>query len=525
MKKIFVLIVGLNFCFAYSQNTEDPTVMTVADVEVPLSEFLFLAQKDSEVDLLNKKSLESYVELFKNFKLKVADARFLRIQESLMFQQELANYQAQLMESYLYDKEGEAKAIRSVYERGKEILALSHIVFRLPDQSLPKDTLEVYNQAYEVYKRILAGEDFTKIGQTFEADENSDVNYEDIDYLFPLQSFRAFEDAAYAMAEGDISAPVRTPFGFHIIRLNRRIEDPGRVLVAQILIQTPDYMEEEDDEALLAKANEIYQRVLAGEDFGMLAQVFSADENTRENSGILPYFGLGMMVLPFEQAAFSMENIGDVTAPIKTRVGYHIIKLLDKRAYPTYEEAEQTIYSVMKQGEWNHELCKAFDERQKEKLGYVFYPEAYAELLKLCNDYFPKDEEFYNVASTMTKPIMYMNDHDFPQYEFAEYVRLKPLANKTYSEDYLNEMFLFFVREIVTTLEKRELEENNPEFHKLMNEYYDGILLFEVSSNRIWNKPVEEQARLEAEWIKELNNKYKVNINWNVLNNLKNYLK
>ena len=106
MKKIFVLILGLNFCFAYSQKDADPVVMTVGDMEVPLSEFLFLAQKDSEVDLLNKKSLESYVELFKNFKLKVADAKTSRFQESYAFQQELANYRSQLMSSYLYDRAG-----------------------------------------------------------------------------------------------------------------------------------------------------------------------------------------------------------------------------------------------------------------------------------------------------------------------------------------------------------------------------------------------------------------------------------
>jgi len=126
----------------------------------------------------------------------------------------------------------------------------------------------------------------------------------------------------------------------------------------------------------------------------------------------------------------------------------------------------------------------------------------------------------------MTKPIMRLNaiDRDFPQAEFAEYVKLKTLSNLTFSEDYLNEMFVFFVREIVTNLEKIDLEEKNPEFRKLMNEYYDGILLFEVSSNKVWSHPIEEQEKIEQEWLKELNEKFKVDINWNVLNNLKNYL-
>jgi len=525
MKKIFIVLVSFNFCFAYAQKVEDPTVMTVANIEVPLSEFLFLAQKDSEVDLLNKKSLENYVELFKNFKLKVAEAMSLRIQESLMFRDELSNYQAQLMASYLSDREGEVQEIRKVYERGKELLKLSHIIFLLPEISLPTDTLEVYTKAYNVYKRLMNGEDFTTIGQALEADENSGAHYADNDYLFPLQAPKVFEDVAYTMSEGEISAPVRTPVGFHIIRLNQRIADPGRVLVAHILIKASDDNDPDEEPVLLKIANEAYERIRKGEEFEKIAKEYSDDEHTREIGGVLPLFGLGTMVMPFEQAAFSLEQIGDVSAPVRTRFGYHILKLLDKREYPSYEEMEQSIYVTMKQGEWKHELSKTFDERQKAKFGYTFNQEAYNELLKLCEDYFPADTGFYNLAITMTKSLMRTKETNHLQDEFAEYVRLKAsLSSKTYSGDMLNEMFLFFVREIMTELEKRDLE-NNQEFIQLINEYHDGILLFEVSSTRVWDKPVEEQAKLEKEWLEELNKKYKVDINWKVLNNLKNYLK
>ena len=527
MKKIFVWIVGLNFCFAAAQQSEDPTVMTVADIEVPLSEFLFLAQKDSEVDLLNKKSLENYVELFKNFKLKVAEARALRIQESLRFQEELANYRSQLMSSYLSDMEGEERAMRKEYERGREVLTLSHIVFKLPEKSLPKDTLEAFNNANALYKRIIAGEDFTALGQALYEDENSGAVYEEVDYMYPLQAYKQFEDVAYSLSDGEISTPVRTPLGYHLIHLKGRTIEPGSIQVAHILIQSPEY-ETIDDEILLKIANDVCAKLKEGEDFGELAKAYSVDVNTREIGGLLPYFSIGgNMVLQFEQAAFALENIGDISEPVQTRYGFHIIKLIDKKGYPSFEEMAQSIYMTMSQGDWIHELFMAFDESQKEKFGFVFNQEAYNELLQLCALYFPTDTAFYNKAITMTKPIMRLNkiDRDFPQDEFAEYVRLKPLAKQTFSEDYLNEMFLYFVREIVTNLEKMELEETNTEFQQLMNEYHDGILLFEVSNERVWSQPVEEQAKIEQEWVKELNSNYKVEINWKVLNNLKNYLK
>ena len=525
MKKFFVLIIGLNFCFAYSQKKEDPIVMTVGDIEVPLSEFLFIAQKDdSGVDLLDKKSLDNYIELFKTFKQKVADARSLGIQESLHFQSELSTYQAQLTESYLSDSDGERQAMRKVYEQGKNLLSLSHIMFQLPEKSLTKDTLEVFNKANAVYKRIKNGEDFATVGHALMKDENSEAVYEDEDYVFPIQTFKEVVNAAFSMSPGDISAPIRTPLGFHIIRLNRIIADTVRLQVAHILFKISETTTLEDEQAIIKDANDLYDRIMKGEDFAELAQNYSQDENTNYSGGVLPPFGLGNMVLPFEQAAFALENVGDVSKPVRTRFGYHIIKLLAKSGYPAFEELEPSIHEAITQGDLVHELYKVFDDRQKAKFGYIFYPKAYNELLNISNDYFPTDTAFYNRASVLKKPIMQLKGIKFPQYEFADYIRLKPKSHKTYSVDFLNEQYTLFVREIVKKLIERGLE-NDPEFINLMNEYHDGILFFEVSDTKVWSKPVDEQEKLEQEWMQELNTKYKVTINEKVLNNLKKYLK
>jgi len=525
MKKFFVIIIGLNFCFAYAQKNVDPIVMTVGDIEVPLSEFLFIAQKDdSGVNLLDKKSRDNYIELFKNFKLKVADALSLRIHESIYFQNELRTYQTQLVGSYLSDNEGEEMAMRKVYEQNKALFSLSHIMFRLPEQSFTKDTLEVFNKANEAYRRIKAGEDFATVGNALMGDENANAVYEEQDYVFPIQTFKEIVEPAFAMSPGDISTPIRTPLGFHIIRLNRKIENTARLQVAHILLQTPEDINQEDEQALLKDANDIYEKIKQGEDFAKLAEAYSQDENTKYNGGVLPPFGLGNMVLPFEQAAFALENIGDVSKPVRTRFGYHIIKLVEKGDYPSFEEMEQTIYLAMQQGDLIHELYKVFDDRHKEKMGYVFYEGAYNELLALCEDYFPTDTAFYNRASQMTKPIMQLQGIDFPQYEFADYIQLKSTSQNTYSVDFLNDQYAIFVREMLTILIERDIE-NNPEFNHLMNEYHDGILFFEVSDTKVWSKPIEEQEDLEQQWMQELNRKYKVTINKKVVNNIKKYLK
>jgi peptidyl-prolyl cis-trans isomerase SurA len=530
MKKIFILVVlGLNFYFAYSQGEKDPVVMTVAGKEIPLSEFLFLAQKDSSVDLLNKKSLENYVALFKNFKLKVAEAESLGIHRSRAFADELTNYQAQLRASYLSDKEGETRALREVYEKNKDILSVSHILIISPPQTVSKDTVGGYNKACEVYKQIMAGEDFTKLGQSLAAGGNTGIIYEDIEYLYPLQTLKAFEDAAYSLPVGVVSSPVRTAMGFHLMRVNRKVTNPGKVQVAHILIVPPPedigLDEEERNKLFMKQVNEVYEKAKSGEDFAMLAKTYSSDDKTGPNGGVVPSFGLGEMVRPFEQTAFSLMIPGEIAEPVRTRYGYHIIKLLSRKEPAPFEEMERGMFTTMKQGERNFELYKGFDEREKEKYGYVFYQDAYDELQRICDDYFPTDTNFYNQASQLTKTLMHLNGTDFPQNEFAEYLRMYPFSTKTYSGDFMNEVYRLFIRDIVTELDKRGLEEQHPEFGQLVKEYHDGILLFEVSNDRVWNKPLEDQARLEEEWIKELNGKFETEINWKMLNNIKKYLK
>ena len=191
---------------------------------------------------------------------------------------------------------------------------------------------------------------------------------------------------------------------------------------------------------------------------------------------------------------------------------------------PPYEEMEKSYYTTMRQGDRNFELFKTYDDMMKQKYGYVFYPEAYEELQRLCDNYFPTDSDFHKQARQMHKTLLRIHDTDIPQSEFAEYLRLYPFSTKTYSGDFMSEVYQLFVRDITNNLERRELDANHPELEKLMKEYRDGILLFNISNERVWSHPVEEQAKLEADWLKELDRKYAVKINRKVLSNLKQYI-
>ena len=522
MKKLLVLSLVFACLTGEAANKADSVVMTVAGKQVSLDEFVFMARKNGEVNLSDRKSLENYVELYKNFKLKVVDAETAGLDKTKDFTDELEGYRAQLTSSYLSDRDGEEAALRVEYDRLGEVLELSHILFRLPGKTLSRDTLAVYEKAMKVYERIKNGEDMATVGQELaKQDSTKQTGYEYARCLLPMQTIKAFENYAYSMKPGELSMPVRTTLGYHIIKLHSRKPNPGMRRVAHILIPYQKDSVTRSDSETLALAEEVYQKIQGGADFGQLAEENSSDAASARKGGVLPWFGVGEMVEPFEKGAFALNTLGEVSKPVKTRFGYHIIKLLDKGGIPSFEEKKKSWSRVMAQGERNFEYYKAFDERLKKEYGYVFYPEAYAELVALCNDHFPSDKDFYEKAKDMNKTLIHLVDADFPQSEFAYYIQRCPFSTKTYAGDFMQEVFDLFVRDIVTTTGRKNLETKHPEFTHLMQEYRDGILLFNISNQKVWSKPAAEQPELEKAWLQELNKEYPVTINWKLLKKLK----
>lgn len=522
MKKLLVLSLLFACLTGEAATKADSVVMTVAGKQVPLDEFVFMARKNGEVNLSDRKSLENYVELYKNFKLKVAAAEAAGLDKTKDFTDELEGYRAQLTSSYLSDKDGEEAAVRMEYDRLGEVLELSHILFRLPEKTVSKDTVAVYKRAMEAYERIKNGEDIATVGRELaQQDSTKQTGYEYARCLMPMQTIKAFENYAYSMKPGELSMPVRTTLGFHIIQLHTRKPNPGMRHVAHILIPFQKDSVTRTESETLALAEDIYQQIQGGADFGKLAEEYSSDAASARKGGELPWFGAGEMVEPFERAAFVLTTPGELSQPVKTRFGYHIIKLIDKSGIPSFEEKKKSWSRIMAQGERNFEYYKAFDERMKKEYGYVFYPEAYAELLALCNDHFPTDKEFYEKAKDMDKTLIHLVDTDFPQSEFAYYIQRCPFSTKTYSGDFMQEVFDLFVRDIVTTAERKNLQVKHPEFTHLMQEYRDGILLFNISNQKIWSQPAAEQPALEKAWLEELSKEYPVTINWKVLKKLK----
>ncbi len=526
MRKIVVLCLWVALIATLeAKEKKEPVVMTVAGKDVTLSEFIYMAKKDNSVNFKNKKAVAEYVELFKNFKLKVADAEALEIHNLPAFLKELEKYTLQLQASFLSDKTGQDSAMLVIHNREKIRPVLKQIFFRYPEavlsrrQIFTKDTLELFLQANAAYTRIKNGESFEEVGQSF-ADQ-PDRYYFAIDYAYPFKFARDVEEFVYNMKPGDISRPVRSMLGFYLFKMEQIIPNPGKISVAHLITAFPsNNPSEEEIDATRKRSEEVYQKALQGDDFSQLILTFSDDSTSAKKDRIFE-FGLGEILEPIEKAGFALENIGDISKPFQTVYGFHILKLMERKPVAPFEEVQGELFDVMISNDRIFDLYKSFEERMKVRHGYVFYPEAYRELELLADENFPIDSVFVYQGLEMEKILLKVGDDDFNQSLFVEYMYYKNLTRHIYTLDFMYDVFRFFVREILTEVEKRTLERDYPEYKLQLKEYYDGILLYDLSNKRVWSRAEEDQPRLETEWIKELNEKYPVKINWKVIRKIK----
>ena len=530
MKKICLLFALAGLIAAVeAKEKKESVVMTVAGKEVPLSEFVFMANQGNGVDFKDKKSVEEFVELYKIMKLKVVDAEALAIHEAPKFDEELNKLSLQLQASYLIDKSGEDSALRVMYERTINIPSVKHIFFRYPQELfqrghiLTKDTVDLFEKALAVWQRMQNGESFEETGESLI--NGNDASYWISNYILPFRlPSKTLEDCVFTMKPGDISMPIRSRIGYFLFKIDDIIPNPGKVRIAHILSEFPSNEPSEDEmEETRQKSETIYQKAIAGDDFAELAKAFSDDTINAQNGGLIPEFGLGMDVFKsVETAAFSLENIGDISKPVQSSIGYHILKLVDRKPEILFEEVAGSIYESMRRSDHMFELYRGFEEKTKERHGFVFYTDAYEELKRVADEYFPLDTNFLNRGMEMDKLLIKCDTFVWTQADFVRYLQIKHRSPELYSLDFMQEVCNYYIHEILTEIEKRSIERDYPEYNLTMQSYYDGTLLFEISNKRIWSRPPDEQEELEAEWIRELHEKYPVSINWKVIKKIKN---
>ncbi|MDR2840523.1 MAG: peptidylprolyl isomerase [Paludibacter sp.] len=491
-----------------AQNNQ--VLMTVNGKPVYKSEFEYIYNKNNSNNDLDKKTLADYVDLFVNFKLKVEEASTQGIDTTVSFRNELRSYRDQLTRQYFTDAAAEEKVRLEAYNRMKEDVDVSHILVLVPDTASQADTLAAWNKINDAYRRLTEGvkvkgkklpvkESFTTVADNMSEDNRVQQNHGRLGWVNTLQGLPyEFENRAYKMAVGEISKPFKTHIGYHIIQVNGQRPAPAEVLTAHIMIRTVDEEKLSDakqrteaklkNAAAKLKIDSLYQRAIAGDVFGLLAAQFSEDPGSAGQNGELPWFGTGRMVAEVSQAAFALQNIGDISQPVKSDFGWHIIKLLDRKSLGTYAELKDDINNRIMQDERSTVGRNAFINNCKQEFNFVSNAENVNEFVALLQNNKFGSEEYLTEIEKLNKPLFSFADKNYSQADFAKFIKQNTSTYKRIAQEIINEKFVQFTESELTEYYDSQLENKYPDFRNLMNEYHDGILLFEVNNREVWDK-------------------------------------
>ncbi|MEL6922738.1 MAG: peptidylprolyl isomerase [Bacteroidota bacterium] len=504
MKRLFLILIACLFFGGTNllAQAEDPVLFTVDGTPVTLSEFNYIYNKTNgkKADY-SRASLEEYLDLYVKFKLKVRKAKDMQLDTIPSLQQELEGYRRQLANSYLIDKEVTEQLTREVYDRSKTDVDISHILFLLKPEATKEEREKIYKRAQRVAEKIQKDKNFESMVQQFSDDKATKGRKGRVGYLTTMlpNGFYELENAMYNLKEGEVSDPVRTPAGYHIIRVNGTRPARGEIEVAHILARTNAKTPTQFAEA---KIKNVQQQMQEGKTFEEIAKIMSEDKSTAAKGGVLGRFGINRYELAFENAAFELKNDGDVSEPIRTSVGWHLIKRLSKPEMQSYDNAKARIQARIKKDERHEAAKRAMIDRIQEE-GKLMEDkkvlEAFAKTL---------DKEFvthrWRPAATPSAEVLFtLGGEEVTLGSFTGYLRKASRDRMTMGRsrspgEVVATIYKRFLDEQTLKYEERQLEKKYPEFKSLMREYEEGILLFEATKILVWDKASQDSIGLAA---------------------------
>jgi len=509
---ILILLFSGSINNTFAQEKRDPVLLSIADEDITKSDFLAVYQKNNvEGEVLDKKSLVEYLELFINFKLKVKEAMDLGLDTIPSFINELKGYRDQLAKPYFIDEEVNAELLQQAYERKMTDVRVSHLLIRVDKFATPADTLEAYNKTYALYERMMAGEDFNVVAEEASEDPSArDMpargfqparkgNRGDIGYFSVFDMVYPFEEAAYSMGVGEISKPVRTDFGYHLIKVQNMQPAMGKVQVAHLFLQMPKDATAEDSAVLVQKVDSLYQALGQGADWNELVNNFSDDKSSAMNGGTLPWFGSNRMVPEFIDGIATIADTGQISKPILTSYGWHIIKLVDTKPIKSFDEEKEELKQNLAKDTRSKQSKESIIRRVKEDYNYKEHPKAVEAFNSVIDSSIYKRKWEVAQAEGMDDLIFELGGEKFNQQDFAEYIsNHQSISSKETIELFIEKSFKTYVdAEAISFLDER-IEDIYPEFKALVNEYRDGILLFELTDEKVWSAAIKDTTGLKA---------------------------
>tara|TARA_R110002050_G_scaffold109799_1_gene221434 strand:+ start:176507 stop:178540 length:2034 start_codon:yes stop_codon:yes gene_type:complete len=504
------VLTGVALCttgLLFAQNQED-VLLTIEGNNITVSEFMAIYNKNNvEIQSADKKSVGEYLDLYLNFKLKVHDAEVQGYDTNSSFQNELNGYVDQLAAPYLVDNQFTEGLIKEAYDRSKEEVRASHIMIKISENPTPDDTLKAWNKAWDVYKKANLGVGFTELAEKYSEDPSVEQNKGDLGYFSAFRMVYPFETAAYSTPVGSVATPIRTTYGYHIIKVTDKRPARGEIKAAHIMIISNEKSSPDEAKKAKKKIAEIYEELKAGAAFSKLANTYSDDRGSAQKGGDLGWFGAGKMVPDFEEHAFALAENGDFSEPFLTQFGWHIILREDKRNMGTYEEEYEELSKKVKHDRRSlgsqHSLVTklkvAYGVKIKEKSKLDFY--------KVVDSSYFANSWSTDKAAGLDAAMITINDKTYgkkkvvyTQKDFAEYLVLNMRGNskKKAIPMLVNQEFNSFVDDKIIEYEKSILSLKHNEYKALLTEYHDGILLFEIMEQEVWKKAMRDTTGLDS---------------------------
>lgn len=492
--RVFASIVfTLAVCAAAAQKPS--ALFTVGTTEVPADEFVHIYQKNhtNQPEAFTEAKVNEYLNLYINFKLKVTEARARGLDTTAKFRNEFKTYREDLRKPFTATPDALDKATRETYERLREEVKAAHILFRLPDNPTADDTLAAWNKCRSVLARVQAGEDFNKLASELSEDPSAKYNRGDLGFFTAMQMVYPFEKAAYELPPGQISQPVRTRFGYHLIKVESRQPARGEVEVSHILLRKTGT----DDKAVRDKIFMIDEQLKKGRPWNEVCQEFSEDANTKEAGGKLRPFGVGALasVPEFEAVAFALREPGQVSDPFSSNIGWHLVRLEKKIPLPPFAEVEASLKKRVARDERLQASRKWVDAQRKKTFNFSENASVKEKVMALADTLLVKGKwKYAGGGSLLEQSLLTVNGQTRAVKNFVAFVLEEQKQTPQSPVLYMAQLYDSFVEQELAAAEEEKLMREKPEFRHLLTEYREGILLFEIMEKEVWNKASEDSA-------------------------------
>lgn len=465
----------------------DPVLLRVDGKDIHVSEFEYLYNKNNSQQM-QRQSVDDYLQLFIDYKLKVADAEHSGAQDNPEVLKEYEQFKADLAAPYLRDVEMENKLVDQAYSHNLRDIFVSHIMVQnVPESQVRLDSIR---------NEILAGNiTFEDAAAKYSLDRGSNQRGGKMGYVTPGRFPWPFEEAAYDLKVGEISPVINSGMGYHIIRLESEEPNEGQVLASHILRMTRG---KSAQEAMAQKAliDSLYNVVKNGADFAEIATKFSEDPGSAKNGGSLDWFGRHMMVAEFDSVAFALKD-GQISKPFETAFGYHIVKRFDHKGVPSKDEMREQILNQMKRDARGKMAQESFTTKLLAQYNATLNDKNLDKIEKIIADNGGYDSTVIARLTSMKLPVATYKGGKILICDIMHQVAATGSNDATNARNLIADAAQNRLRDDVMNMERTKLGLTNPDYRNLLNEYRDGILLYEIANRNVWDKASKDTNGLE----------------------------